>query len=211
VAAAGRSGDPLAGSADTAGVAADTARALAAGEPPPPWPSPDAGTAEAPTDESDAEPGQPWTATYRVLLDLCGLGAPPASPVMQETAHLVACSGATSSGRYAPARWSTRSGHCSPTPPLALRPAQGHGVLRPAWRHSGSAAGRSDRTRPRKAPTRRALAAREHARGLHSDHCGDSIECPAPTAFAGSARTLRVPTHRRESSFSHATPSPSRR
>ena len=74
----------------TAGFAADTARALAAGEPPPPWPSPDAGTAEAPTDESGAEPGQPWTATYRVLLDLCDLGAPPDSPVMQETAHLVA-------------------------------------------------------------------------------------------------------------------------
>src|SRR6478735_7869947 len=49
----------------TAAFAADTARALAAGEPPPPWPSPDAEPARAPTDESGAEPaepGQPWTA-----------------------------------------------------------------------------------------------------------------------------------------------------
>ncbi len=70
--------------------AADTARALAAGEPPPPWPSPDAKPADPPTDGSSADPGQPWTATYRVLLDLCDLGAPPDSPVMHETAHLVA-------------------------------------------------------------------------------------------------------------------------
>src|SRR5215469_18770132 len=48
---------------DTAAFAADTARALAAGEPPPPFPSPD----EEPTDGPDAEQGQPWTATYRVL------------------------------------------------------------------------------------------------------------------------------------------------
>ncbi len=74
---------------DTAAFAADTARALAAGEPPPPWPSPDAGTVEAPTDGSDAEAGQPWTATYWVLRDLCQLGIRPDSPVMQETAHLV--------------------------------------------------------------------------------------------------------------------------
>src|SRR5499433_1938316 len=71
---------------DTAAFAADTARALAAGEPPPPFPSPD----EEPTDGPDAEQGQPWTATYRVLLDLCHLGTPPDSPVMQETAQLVA-------------------------------------------------------------------------------------------------------------------------
>jgi hypothetical protein len=70
----------------TAEFAAATARALAAGEPPPPFPSPDA----EPTDGSNAEPGQPWTATYPVLLDLCHLGTPPESPVMQETAHLVA-------------------------------------------------------------------------------------------------------------------------
>src|SRR6476646_8728923 len=49
---------------DTAAFAADTARALAAGEPPPPWPPHDAEPAAAPTDESGAEPGQPWTATY---------------------------------------------------------------------------------------------------------------------------------------------------
>jgi len=41
-------------------------------------------------DGADAESGQPWTATYRVLLDLCHLGTPPDSPVMQETAQLVA-------------------------------------------------------------------------------------------------------------------------
>jgi hypothetical protein len=74
----------------TAAFAAATARALAAGEPPPPWPSPDAETAEAAADGSGGEPGQTWTATYRVLLDLCDLGVSPDSPVMQETAHLVA-------------------------------------------------------------------------------------------------------------------------
>lgn len=74
----------------TAAYAAATARALAAGEPPPPFPSPDAEPAEAPTDGSGAEPGQPWTATYPVLLDLCHLGTAPGVPVMQETAHLVA-------------------------------------------------------------------------------------------------------------------------
>src|SRR5262245_55376296 len=74
---------------DTTAFAAATARALAAGEPPPPFPSPDAEPAEAPTDLSRAG-GQPWTATYRVLLDLCLLGIPPDSPVMEETAHLVA-------------------------------------------------------------------------------------------------------------------------
>src|SRR4051812_33886293 len=63
---------------DTAAFAAATSRALAAGEPPPPWPS------------SAPEPGQPWTATYPVLLDLCDLGVAPESPVMQETARLVA-------------------------------------------------------------------------------------------------------------------------
>ena len=62
------------------------ATASAAGEPPPPFPSPDA----EPTDGSNAEPGQPWTATFPVLLDLCHLGTPPESSVMQETAHLVA-------------------------------------------------------------------------------------------------------------------------
>ncbi len=65
----------------TAGFAADTARALAAGEPPPPFPSLD--------DAPAAEPGQPWTATFPVLLDLCDLGVPPDSAVMQETARLV--------------------------------------------------------------------------------------------------------------------------
>src|SRR3982750_3645853 len=40
--------------------------------------------------EDRAEPGQPWTATYPVLLDLCHLGIPPDSPVMLQTAHLVA-------------------------------------------------------------------------------------------------------------------------
>jgi hypothetical protein len=74
----------------TAEFAAATARALAAGEPPPPFPSPDAEPDEAPTDGSGAEPGQPWTATHPVLLDLCHLGIPPGSPVMQETARLVA-------------------------------------------------------------------------------------------------------------------------
>jgi hypothetical protein len=246
----------------TSAFAAATARALAAGEPPPPFPSPDAEPAEAPNDGSDAESGQPWTATYPVLLDLCHLGTPPNSPVMQETAHLVArncrweydglpffagevdcCinAGTILIGAYlgvdvdpvvqrlvadqmpdggwncwaetrpAPAsfastldvidallRWERRTGGTEEVrrarrngeeyllrrnlfrslrngrggqpsvgivllpPTLALRPAQGHGLLRPAWGHSGSAAGRSDRTRPRKAPTRRALAAREH-------------------------------------------------
>lgn len=71
---------------DTAAFAADTARALAAGEPPPPWPSSDP---EA-THEPGAEAGQPWTATYWALRDLCQLGVAPDSPVMQETARLVA-------------------------------------------------------------------------------------------------------------------------
>jgi hypothetical protein len=75
---------------DTAEFAAATARALAAGEPPPPFPSADAEPAEAQTDGSSAEPFQPWTATYPVLLDLCHLGVRPGSPVMQETARLVA-------------------------------------------------------------------------------------------------------------------------
>src|SRR3954449_13420983 len=42
----------------TAEFAAATARALAAGEPRPPFPSPDAEPAEAPADGSGAEPGQ---------------------------------------------------------------------------------------------------------------------------------------------------------
>src|SRR6478609_8812005 len=46
----------------TAAFAAETARALAAGEPPPPWPSAEPGTAEAPSDEPVGDPGQPWTA-----------------------------------------------------------------------------------------------------------------------------------------------------
>src|SRR5262245_4231054 len=74
----------------TAAYAAEAARALAAGEPPPPFPSPDTDPPEAPTDGSGAGPGQPWTATFPVLLDLCHLGTPPDSAVMQETAHLVA-------------------------------------------------------------------------------------------------------------------------
>src|SRR5690348_8116916 len=73
----------------TSAFAAETARALAAGEPPPPWPS-DAGSAEDAGNGSGGDPGQPWTATYRVLLDLRDLGVPPDSVVMQETALLVA-------------------------------------------------------------------------------------------------------------------------
>ena len=65
----------------TAAFAEETARALAAGEPPPPFPK----LEDAPV----SEPGQPWTATYPVLLDLCHLGVPPESAVMQETARLV--------------------------------------------------------------------------------------------------------------------------
>src|SRR5262249_12882461 len=53
---------------NTAVFAADTARALAAGEPPPPFSSADAEPAAAPTDGADAESGQPWTPPYRVLL-----------------------------------------------------------------------------------------------------------------------------------------------
>ena len=64
----------------TADFAHATATALAAGETPPPFPEPD--------DETRAS-GQPWTATYPVLLDLCHLGVPPDSAVMQETARLV--------------------------------------------------------------------------------------------------------------------------
>ena len=74
----------------TAAFAASTARALAAGEPPPPFPSFEAEAAEAAADPSVEEQGQPWTATYPVLLDLCHLGVPPDSAVMQETAQLVA-------------------------------------------------------------------------------------------------------------------------
>src|SRR3954464_9215909 len=48
----------------TAAFAAATARALAAAEAPPPWPSPDTEPAEALTDGSGADSGQPWTATY---------------------------------------------------------------------------------------------------------------------------------------------------
>jgi hypothetical protein len=75
---------------DTAAFAAATARALAAGEPPPPWPSSGPEPGEAPADDSGTAPGQPWTGTYRVMLDLYHLGVPPDSAVMQETAHLVA-------------------------------------------------------------------------------------------------------------------------
>ncbi|MEP6631227.1 MAG: hypothetical protein ABJA89_12200 [Lapillicoccus sp.] len=74
----------------TAAFAAATARALADGEPPPPFPSAEGEPAQGPADGSDTEPGQPWTATYPVLLDLCHLGVPPDSRVMQETARLVA-------------------------------------------------------------------------------------------------------------------------
>ena len=85
----------------------------------------------------------------------CG---PPGTPEWGRST----CYGAASSGRYARARWSTPGGPCSPTPhagtTTCLRPLS----TRPAWGHSGSAAGRSRRTRPRQAPTRRALAAREH-------------------------------------------------
>lgn len=74
----------------TAAFAASTAHALAAGEPPPPFPSPDAEPTEAPADQPGEEPEQAWTATYPVLLDLCHLGVPPDSAVVQETAQLVA-------------------------------------------------------------------------------------------------------------------------
>ncbi|GAB2775559.1 hypothetical protein GCM10027039_41210 [Terrabacter koreensis] len=75
---------------DTAAFAEETARALAAGEPPPPFPAASEDPKEAPTDGSETETGQPWTATYQVLLDLCHLGVAPDSAVMQETARLVA-------------------------------------------------------------------------------------------------------------------------
>lgn len=75
---------------DTAAFAESTAQALAAGEPPPPFPSPDEDPAEAPDEQPGEEPEQPWTATYPVLLDLCHLGVPPDSAVMRETARLVA-------------------------------------------------------------------------------------------------------------------------
>jgi hypothetical protein len=66
----------------TADFAQATAVALAAGGTPPPFPDPD--------DDLTRPSGQPWTATYPVLLDLCHLGVPPDSAVMQETARLVA-------------------------------------------------------------------------------------------------------------------------
>jgi hypothetical protein len=65
----------------TADFAQATADARAAGTTPPPFPEPD-GDLTRPS-------GQPWTATYPVLLDLCHLGVPPDSAVMQETARLV--------------------------------------------------------------------------------------------------------------------------
>lgn len=71
---------------NTAAFAESTAQALAAGEPPPSFPSPDV----EPTETPGEQPGQPWTSTYPVLLDLCHLGLPPNSAVMRETARLVA-------------------------------------------------------------------------------------------------------------------------
>ncbi|WP_318779203.1 MULTISPECIES: hypothetical protein [unclassified Arthrobacter] len=71
---------------NTAAFTKNTAQALANGEPPPPFPSPDA----EPTDIPGEQAGQPWTPTYPVLLDLCHLGVPPNSAVMRETAQLVA-------------------------------------------------------------------------------------------------------------------------
>lgn len=68
---------------DTAAFARRTAQALAAGEPPPLFPAP---SPEAPGEQV----GQPWTATYPVLLDLCHLGVPPNSAAMRESAQLVA-------------------------------------------------------------------------------------------------------------------------
>ena len=65
----------------TADFARATADALAAGATPPPFPEPDQDLTRA--------GGQPWTSTYPVLLDLCHLGVPPDSAVMQETARLV--------------------------------------------------------------------------------------------------------------------------
>jgi hypothetical protein len=74
----------------TAEFAAATSQALAAGEPPPPFPSPEVEPTQVPADQPAMEPEQPWTATYPVLLDLCHLGVPPDSAAMQETAQLVA-------------------------------------------------------------------------------------------------------------------------
>jgi hypothetical protein len=74
----------------TTAFAARTAQALAAGEPPPPFPLSGEDSGEAPAEQPDEDPGQPWTATYPVLLDLCHLGVPPDSAAMQETAQLVA-------------------------------------------------------------------------------------------------------------------------
>ncbi len=74
---------------DTAAFAEETARAVAAGEPPPPFPSFDEPT-RASDGQPSAEPEQPWIATYPVLLDLCHLGVPPDSAVMRQTAQLVA-------------------------------------------------------------------------------------------------------------------------
>ncbi|MDK1327522.1 hypothetical protein [Arthrobacter sp. zg-Y1143] len=77
---------------DTAAFAESTARALAGGEPPPPFPAAFAEPTPGaqPGVQPGGEPEQPWTATYPVLLDLCHLGVPPDSAVMQETAQLVA-------------------------------------------------------------------------------------------------------------------------
>jgi len=79
---------------DTTVFAEATARALAAGEAPPPFPTPDpeplGASVDGPTNDPTNDPGQPWTATYPVLLDLCHLGVPPDTRVMQETAALVA-------------------------------------------------------------------------------------------------------------------------
>jgi hypothetical protein len=82
----------------TAAFARATAQALADGQAPPPFPVSDPEPAGA-TDGSGADDGaredqgQPWTATYPVLVDLCHLGVPPDSAVMQQTALLVARNG----------------------------------------------------------------------------------------------------------------------
>jgi hypothetical protein len=62
----------------TAAFAASTAQALAAGEPPPPFPSPEAEAGDAAGERPGEEAEQPWTATYPVLLDLCTAASTPA-------------------------------------------------------------------------------------------------------------------------------------
>src|SRR5262249_4130254 len=62
---------------NTAVFAAATARALAAGEPPPPFPPPGAEPAAAPAGGAGARPGRPWAAPDPGLPCPCHLGMPP--------------------------------------------------------------------------------------------------------------------------------------